>query len=99
MKNLAGAVDGIRYEIGELPLRDGSVERVAFSLETCRCGYSLARAGVGYLNSIVNAWVCKQCGDAHTPYQVGEGVDEAYEAEQKVILKALGVDHYSIPKG
>ena len=47
MNNLAGTVDGIRYEIGELPLRDGSVERVAFSLETCRCGYSLASCGCG----------------------------------------------------
>ena len=55
MNNLAGTVDGIRHEIGELPLRDGSVERVALSLETCRCGYSFAREGVGYLNSIVNA--------------------------------------------
>ena len=54
---LAGTVDGIRYEIGEIKYLDGSVERIALSLETCRCGHSFAREGVGYLNSIVKAWV------------------------------------------
>ena len=93
---LAGTVDGIRYEIGEIKYLDGSVERIALSLETCRCGHSFAREGVGYLNSIVKAWVCKRCGDAHTPYRVGKGVEDEYMAEQKVILHALGVNQYSM---
>lgn len=33
----------------------------------CACGYSLAAEGVGYRNESIWAWVCKKCGDSHTP--------------------------------
>ena len=34
------------------------------SLEVCGCGYSFARAGVGYRGS--DGWYCKRCGQLHT---------------------------------
>ena len=34
------------------------------SLEVCGCGYSFARAGVGYRGS--DGWCCKRCGQLHT---------------------------------
>ncbi len=34
------------------------------SLEVCGCGYSFARAGVGYRGS--GGWYCKRCGQLHT---------------------------------
>ena len=34
------------------------------SLEVCGCGYSFARAGVGYRGS--DGWYCKRCGHLHT---------------------------------
>ena len=91
--DLAGVVDGIRYKIGEIRYLDGSVQRVALSLETCRCGHSFARDGVGYINYILQAWECKRCGDGHTPYRVVS--DDEYMAEQKAILDALGVNQYA----
>lgn len=43
--------------------------------ETCGCGYSLARRGVGYWCE--SGWLCKRCGELHTreplaPGQVGK---------------------------
>ena len=34
------------------------------SLEVCGCGYSFARAGVGYRGS--DGWYCKRCGQLCT---------------------------------
>ena len=39
-------------------------ETLRLSMETCGCGYSMARAGVGYRGD--NGWICKRCGQAHT---------------------------------
>lgn len=51
-----------RGEIQETP--EGRA--VWVSLETCRCGWSLANPGVGYWDGKLRAWICKQCGQAHT---------------------------------
>lgn len=34
------------------------------SMETCGCGYSYARPGVGY--KAPGGWTCKRCGQLHT---------------------------------
>ena len=48
-------------------LRDAQgivIEAVRLSLEVCGCGYSFARAGVGYSGQA--GWYCKRCGQLHT---------------------------------
>ena len=48
-------------------LRDAQgnvIETLRLSLEVCGCGYSLARAGVGYAG--LAGWYCKRCGQLHT---------------------------------
>lgn len=52
---------------------------VWLSLETCRCGYSIACPGVGYRDEIQRAWVCKKCGEPHTVF-ISE---EQYEQDQQ----------------
>lgn len=51
------------------------IDTVRLSLEVCGCGYSLARAGMGYAGS--HGWYCKRCGQLHTVdgSMVGSGED------------------------
>lgn len=37
---------------------------IMLSMETCGCGWSMARSGVGYMT--LNGWACKRCGQVHT---------------------------------
>ena len=58
-----------RTRLGHLRDAEGHViDTVRLSLEVCGCGYSFARAGVGYAGP--HGWYCKRCGQLHT-------VDEA----------------------
>ena len=50
---------------------------VWLSMETCRCGHSIARPGVGY--SHPDGWQCKQCGEIHTAFTP----EAEYERDQK----------------
>ena len=43
-----------RYQANACPPPEG----------TCKCGYSLAAPGVGYVSN--SGWLCKRCGDLHT---------------------------------
>ena len=57
-------------------LRDSQAnitDRVELSMETCGCGYSMARAGVGYRDP--RGWLCKRCGQLHT-LDRGAGLQE-----------------------
>ena len=38
---------------------------------TCKCGYSVASPGVGYVG--VRGWYCKRCGDLHTEREDNDG--------------------------
>ena len=54
-----------RTSIHHLRNAQGAItETLRLSMETCGCGYSMARAGVGY--RATNGWICKRCGQIHT---------------------------------
>ncbi len=54
-----------RTRLCSLREAEGNVfDTFRLSLEVCGCGYSFARAGVGYRGS--DGWYCKRCGQLHT---------------------------------
>ena len=50
-----------RYQASACPPPEG----------TCKCGYSVASPGVGYVGA--GGWYCKRCGDLHTLREVNDG--------------------------
>ena len=58
---------------------------VWLSMETCGCGHSFARPGVGYHDETLGAWVCKECGEPHTLFTT----ELEYERDQKA-----RIDHH-----
>ena len=66
-----------RIRVAQLRDADGNVfETVGLSLETCGCGYSFARPGVGYRGD--EGWHCKRCGQLHTLDQGAAASDAAH---------------------
>ena len=58
-------VTNLRIRVAHLRDADDNIlETVKLSLEVCGCGYSYARAGVGYRGD--DGWHCKRCGQLHT---------------------------------
>ena len=54
-----------RIKTVQLLDHEGNVtDTVELSMETCGCGYSMARPGVEYRDS--DGWLCKRCGQNHT---------------------------------
>lgn len=65
-----------RIRVARLRDMNGNVfETVRLSLEVCGCGYSYARAGVGYRGD--GGWHCKRCGQLHTLDRGAVASDEA----------------------
>lgn len=76
-------LDGRRWVRGAIPLKGGDTRYIILSADTCECGHSFRRAGVGYYTA--RGYTCKQCGELLAVHQT----DREYDREQRRLLAAF----------
>lgn len=68
---------------------------VTLSMETCGCGHSYARTGVGYRTH--SGWVCKRCNQMHTTHPGMEAPPEQLRPDPEAILAFDARAAFAIP--